>query len=563
VRSEGLTELVGDLVLVCNGGIPTPSNTPVPTADFTLFLNTNGTSRLLADPWSEALLLLDEPGTGQNPTRAPCDEEDGTCGATGNGIGGPPNYYVGQGTGQNKNIFQATRMAPNALRWEDVPFDHPGEFNSRTLRFTNVRIDASAIQPGPGAGPSQAVAFISLSGLSIPVNNPQQVVASVEDGLEISLLAPDGALPHQPPVLPQCFNSQLGSEVGRVRFAERFPTALRRRTTGTTSFDPTASLDQTTPGFFYGTESGFFASAMTGHPSRGALGQAGLAQWGTRLELLVSGVPAGVRLFVDRRIQSPSGIDVALLTESVGGAFAAVPASSDGPPGTAEIPLSGGSGSAVWELVETGSASLGTLDARVLAVFPPGTAQTGTARVSARIAPVNGAGTASSAGVPRFANQPTPESDLFSIAACPSPPPPPGADGLAPVVSRFTLFPASFPAAPRGPSVARRFGTRVSYRLSEPATTTFTVQRASVGRRVGRRCRRPTARNRSARRCTRYTRVRGSFRHAGATGDNRLRFRGRLARRRLRPGRYRLVAQARDAASNRSLPRRARFRIVP
>ena len=64
------------------------------------------------------------------------------------------------------------------------------------------------------------------------------------------------------------------------------------------------------------------------------------------------------------------------------------------------------------------------------------------------------------------------------------------------------------------------------------------------------------------RRCTRYVRVRGSFTHDGQAGLNRFKFTGRLRGRTLRPGRYRLVAAASNAAGNRSKPRRTKFRIV-
>src|ERR1700761_6475114 len=61
-RSGGLTELVGDMVLSCTGGIPTPLDAPVPKSNIQVFLNTNITSRILANGGiSEALLLVDEP----------------------------------------------------------------------------------------------------------------------------------------------------------------------------------------------------------------------------------------------------------------------------------------------------------------------------------------------------------------------------------------------------------------------------------------------------------------------------------------------------------------------
>jgi hypothetical protein len=133
-------------------------------------------------------------------------------------------------------------------------------------------------------------------------------------------------------------------------------------------------------------------------------------------------------------------------------------------------------------------------------------------------------------------------------------------DRIPPVLSRFLIIPFSFSTANFGPSVAR-VGTRLLYRVSEAATTTFTVQRARPGVRRGRACvrRRRGLRGRS---CTRYVPVRGSFRHRSEPGLNTLRFSGRVGGRRLALGRYRLTAVARDAAGNRSLPIRRRFRIV-
>src|SRR6185436_14500947 len=68
-RSEGLTELVGDLVLNCTGGVPTAPGVAIPPVNIQIFLNTSLTSRLLTtsttgSQYSEALLILDEPAPG-------------------------------------------------------------------------------------------------------------------------------------------------------------------------------------------------------------------------------------------------------------------------------------------------------------------------------------------------------------------------------------------------------------------------------------------------------------------------------------------------------------------
>ena len=135
-------------------------------------------------------------------------------------------------------------------------------------------------------------------------------------------------------------------------------------------------------------------------------------------------------------------------------------------------------------------------------------------------------------------------------------------DDVAPVISRLGLSPARFRAARRGAELAAALGTRVTVGLSEASTVTFRVSRLAPGRRVGGRCVRPTARNRGARRCTRSIRLRGRIVRQLPAGSSRLHYRGRLAGRRLRLGRYLLLVQARDAVGNRSAVRRARFRIV-
>jgi hypothetical protein len=130
----------------------------------------------------------------------------------------------------------------------------------------------------------------------------------------------------------------------------------------------------------------------------------------------------------------------------------------------------------------------------------------------------------------------------------PPPPPEPPADTQRPVASLLAVSPAAFRARPAG-AARRRAGARISYALDEAATVTFTVKRI-VRRVIGHRKR------------TRYIPVRGSFTDAGEVGGNRIRFSGRLAGKRLRAGRYRLIALPVDAAGNIGNAVLAPFRIV-
>jgi hypothetical protein len=125
-------------------------------------------------------------------------------------------------------------------------------------------------------------------------------------------------------------------------------------------------------------------------------------------------------------------------------------------------------------------------------------------------------------------------------------PPPPEPDMRRPVASLLRVTPGAFRARVSG---KRRRGARISYALDEAATVTFTVKR--IVRRVVRHRKR-----------TRYVPVRGSFADTGEVGGNRMRFTGRMNRRRLKPGLYRLAALPVDAAGNTGNAVLTRFRIL-
>jgi hypothetical protein len=141
--------------------------------------------------------------------------------------------------------------------------------------------------------------------------------------------------------------------------------------------------------------------------------------------------------------------------------------------------------------------------------------------------------------------------DIGAYEVSPSGAPPPGGGGGPGATD-------TLPPELSGLAVAR---TEITYVLSEGAAVTLTVQRSRPGRVKRGRCVKPTRKLRRAKRCKRFVRV-GALKHAGVEGANALAFSGRIGKRKLRPGRYRIVAIATDAAGNRSLPAKASFRIA-
>lgn len=147
-----------------------------------------------------------------------------------------------------------------------------------------------------------------------------------------------------------------------------------------------------------------------------------------------------------------------------------------------------------------------------------------------------------------------------------------GADGTfktgpGPLLSNLRLKPSRIVAAPgRGASVSRtrkrKTGATLSWHASEPGTTTFTVQKPRQGFRSGRRCvaKRPRGKGK-IKRCKLVKRV-GSFKSRTAAGTNKLHFTGRVKRRPLRPGSYRLLAVEADADGAKGKPTARGFRVI-
>jgi hypothetical protein len=142
----------------------------------------------------------------------------------------------------------------------------------------------------------------------------------------------------------------------------------------------------------------------------------------------------------------------------------------------------------------------------------------------------------------------------------------PEPDATAPVVSRFLATRSRFRVARQATALTAaagrvRAGTTLRYGLSEAARVAVKVERQLPGRQTKGRCVKPAPRLEAGRRCTRMVPA-GTLVRSGRAGANAVRFSGRLGRRALPAGRYRVTLVATDAAGNRSRPARLVLRIV-
>lgn len=444
LRGEGQSELTGDITLTCVGGPNLAPNTLIPQVNIQIFLNTSVTSRFLpstVDNVSEALLLIDEPGSGlasSVPNFGPaaaqklCPTPTTGCTEYATNINSTlvATDTIG-GTTQGRNAFQGI-VSGNSVTFFGIPVLPPVTTGARRVfRITNIRANASSI------GGGSIIASMSISGaISMLVSNPTPVVGFVQSGLTTSV---SGATP-----LDQC-TSQTRVAVSTLSFTEDFGTAFKTRVaaqTNTPHAGQIASL-QNAPGTIYNSESGL---TLNVGPSQ----TAGRADSGTRLKAQFSNVPAGLRLYVSASnvlsattpVPTPAITggstanagptpyaqlipDEAAPDGDTSGAFIIVPATTNAP-GTngsvpvVEIPILNGSGVAIWEIVNTNPNAQETITFAVYATY--------TSNVSINLPPpgigtvnLSFAPTGSTSSIPRSIPDSNAARNILAVNPCNTP----------------------------------------------------------------------------------------------------------------------------------------------
>jgi len=470
LRGEGYTEQTGDITLVCTGGVTPTLGSVIPAVNITVFYNTAVTSRLLpqtsvSNNISEALLLIDEPGSGLTapvPGFGPaapqnlCTTPLTGCTEVVSQVGGG-GIFVATDTAQGaaattpgRNVFQGV-VNGNSVTFFGIPVLAPGTTASRVYRITNVRVNANPLAGGSASGASPVTASISISGAtSLLISNSTPNVGFVSNGLAASV---SGAA-----TFNQCSNATK-STVTTLRFAENFPTAFKTRVqagSNTLYAGQISNPAQNVPGAIYNSESNFVFPAATGNNSA----IAGLADFGTRLKATFNNVPTGVRIFVSTAnvfnnslpVPAPSpiggsngnvgttgyaqlinGETTSAGNAGVSGFFPSVTASDNGPNGgnipIAEVTMTNGSGTAVWEVVNTNPNANETLSFAVYTTYTANVAQNspapGTSTVNLSFAPTPpaftaaaGAAASSSLTIPRFVPDASAARNIAVIQIC-------------------------------------------------------------------------------------------------------------------------------------------------
>jgi len=457
LRSEGMTELIGDIVLTCTGGSASAVGSAIPTANITVSLGTQVTSRLLGafstTNSSEALLLIDEPGASGLPAPVPgfgpaAPQILCANAAVGSGPGGCTVYAqnavaVNGGTIQvasnsattitnGANMFIGN-VVSNQVTFQGVPILAPVSAGvQRIFRITNVRANVAGLGGGGLPGTTQLLASVSISGsTSLPVNNPVQIAGFIQQGLTVGFRNSNnsGALATGGAAFNQCgpgntSGNPLGAAV--LTYSENFGTAFKTRVAPTATTNGQAVVVQNIPGTIYNSESGFVLPAGSQASFGGVVtgtNVIGLADYGTRLKAVFSNIPAGVRIFVSvtnlasntssNSTQANAPTYAVLVNgETTPDANGAAPqlAPTTGVNGSVtggttalyELQIAGGSATAVWEVINTIPATNETLNFGVWTQFTPNPGNNspppGTAMVNLSFAPTPPVAFSASAG---------------------------------------------------------------------------------------------------------------------------------------------------------------------
>jgi hypothetical protein len=404
MRAEGLAEPIGDVQIFCYGGTPTAVGLAIPKVNIQVSLTTNITSRLYSDNGTEAMLLIDDP--------APANQR--MCAAPGNcTIYAASSIGVGNYTGVSgrPNVYQSVKVNDATVAWLGVPVDPPGTNPYRLLRLVNIRANATIAGTASTLIPTNVNMFIAITG-NLPITSPYLTVGYIQSSLDFSVSKVWTYNACEKPITTgDAQNNQF-----YLRFTEKFPSAFR---------DNSQTLhgvqNQSLPsGLGYYTESRFTNASSMAYETGSTTGF-GLATQGTRFYARFTSVPANVTVKVKRTSTSPSSGYANIVTGyDSNGADGTV---QDSPADTGTdvtVVSSGGSGSAVWEVINHDISALETFSFLVTVSFDPDTAlpDSGDALVSGWYAPLSTVATMStSARRPRFYDNATPKT-AFSIIPC-------------------------------------------------------------------------------------------------------------------------------------------------
>jgi hypothetical protein len=390
--------LLGDVLLNCSGGTPTPAGQPVPLVNVRVALSAPITSRTLNSAGvGEPMLTIDEPfpatdawpsgqaplaggptsqigclasggQTSANPFLAAYEAPAvtggtvGVCDIAGVGVGGGETYE------DQYNTFQGSITNGGLyVDFTGVPVDPPGSNFERIIRITNLRADVTKIPTG-----QSVTATISFSVPSLTLPSPYTTVAFVYQGFMAGGVSDDS--------IAQC-NPASGS-VG-IKFSEGFASSFKTGLITTTDGTPGPGLnavrvdtgldwmpqDLFGPGINYYTESGF-TPQLSAAPGKAdplaklvdqtnapALndGTIGTADYGTRFLITVNNLQNGVTLDFPVTVAGGTGSPNLLLqlivdpnADGTGGKWATSDIDLDG----AWTPTSGAtSGFVVYEVV--------------------------------------------------------------------------------------------------------------------------------------------------------------------------------------------------------------------
>ncbi|MGA2182142.1 MAG: hypothetical protein ABSH47_03875, partial [Bryobacteraceae bacterium] len=298
----------------CTGQRQTPG--PV---NVQLFLNTpiaNLTSRPLgSSPLTDALLLIDDPS--------------------------PAQQKLGQ------TVFQGRKTGEFAIEWDGIPIDAPGTTGVRLIRMTNVRANAAQLGLSSTLIPTQIVGFVQVTGSpSIAINNPQQTLAFIQQGLTASVTKPatfNDCKPQNQGVFPGTSATRVDPQVV-LSYRELFTTALKTRVA------PDACAGKIPVSAECTSETGFFNPALgtlPGQPANGTL---------IRVQFSVPNFSVPY-VTANPLTTSSAGVSAQLITP-----FTLVEAqSTDGVP-IAQLPVENNSATAIWEVRGSNPAALGTFN---------------------------------------------------------------------------------------------------------------------------------------------------------------------------------------------------------